>query len=118
MIDAIRPVYSSSHDGRGQNLRDKHPTFARSAEGDGDYVILSQAKKGGSDWGSVIAVGGSLGAACFILNTLVSSEGISSQKADVSKIKSISRAAAAIAALSFILFGIFKAIEKLAIKEE
>ena len=119
MIDAIGPVYSSIHDGREKNLRHYNPTFGRSTEGSEDCVVFSQKRKDkkNNDWGSIVAIGGSFGAACFILNTLVSSEN-PGKKADISKIKSITRAAAAIAALSFILFGIFKVIEKLTIKEE
>ena len=71
MIDAIGPVYSSIHGGRGQNLNHSQD-FDRSVRGLGDRLVLKKANvKTPRDWGGLFFVSGGIAALSFITDTLV-----------------------------------------------
>ncbi len=70
MIDAIRPIYSSIHDGRGQNLNHSQ-TFNRSVKGLGDRFAFKKANVKVHDWGGLFFVSGGIASVSFITDTLV-----------------------------------------------
>lgn len=110
MIDAIRPIYSSIHDGRGQNLNHSQG-FDRSVRGLGDRFVGKKANvKTPQDWGAIATISSFLGMSCLIPNILICSE--IHDKKFFSIIKESIQSAMAIAGLSLILFGFFKIAEK------
>ena len=70
MIDAIGPVYSSIHGGRGQNLNHSQD-FDRSVKGLGDRFVCRKANIRTRDWGGLFFVSGGIAAVSFIADTLV-----------------------------------------------
>ena len=111
MIDAIRPVYSSIHGGRGQNSRNPL-TFNRSVKGIGDSYALSKAavRGGRSDWGGLMFVSGGIGAISFIADTLANAGSLSASNFET--VGKIAKNAGIWAVAGGIIFCCFKCIER------
>ena len=114
MVDAIKPIYSSIHGGRGKNLRNNTPTFERFSMGNGDCFIPSKCGKDFRDFKSTLLLGGVLGSSCFILNVLTNAENL--LKSDYAAVKNTMRATSVVAIVSLACFGILKGIEKILMK--
>ncbi|MCR4880995.1 MAG: hypothetical protein K6A44_03475 [bacterium] len=111
MIDAIGPVYSSIHGGRGQNLTDSQ-TFDRSVKGLGDSFTFSKtASKYSRDWGGLLFVSGGIGAISFIADTLANASNLSGSNFDT--MAKIAKNAGIWAIAGGILFCGFKFVERL-----
>ena len=110
MIDAIGPVYSSIHGGRGQNLRDSQ-AFNRSVRGLGDRFVLSKTAARSKDWGGLLFVSGGIGAISFIADTLSNAGNLSGSNFDT--MAKIAKNAGIWAVAGGVLFCGFKFVERL-----
>lgn len=108
MIDAIGPVYSSIHGGRGQNLNHSQD-FSRSVRGLGDRFVLKKANVRTRDWGGLFFVSGGIGAISFMADTLIAA-GKSSLTAR--EMGEIAKHAGIWAAAGAVIFCAFKFIER------
>ncbi len=114
MIDAIRPVYSSIHGGRGQNLNHSQ-TFDRSVRGLGDRLIVKNANvktPHAHDWGGLFFVSGGIAAVSFISDTLAAA---GKSNLDPSSMVEITKHAGIWAAAGAAIFCAFKLMERICI---
>ena len=108
MIDAIGPVYSSIHGGRGQNLNHSQD-FGRSVKGLGDRFVLKKANGCTRDWGGLFFVSGGIAAISFIADTLAAA---GKANLNPSSMVEITKHAGIWAAAGAAIFCTFKCIER------
>ena len=112
MIDAIGPVYSSIHGGRGQNLNHSQG-FDRSVRGLGDrFVVKKTNVRTPHDWGGLFFVSGGIAAVSFIADTLAAA---GKSNLNPSSMAEITKHAGIWAAAGAAIFCAFKFIERVCI---
>jgi len=113
MIDAIRPVYSSSHGGSNKNGT-TNSTFTHRLKGGVSCFISKKALRKENDWGSLLFVSGCAGAISMITDTLLNASELS--KTNFTAVKNITRNAGVWAIIGGACFAIFKGIENMITK--
>lgn len=115
MIDAITTGYSSYHGGRRNKIENSTESFGRVFDRNDAFVSAKQPKKQ-SELGSFLFVSGCAGAISMITDTMLNATEL--MKSNFTAVKSIAKNAGIWALIGGACFGFFKAIEKVAIRDD